>query len=74
MNNSVLEKWKSGNDGKFSKDGKWEKNNDIKLITTETTRNLLLSEINYHTTRLFSKNLLTIETKRTHILMNKLLY
>ena len=62
------------NDGKFSKDGKWEKNNDIKLITTETTRNLLLSEINYHTTRLFSKNLLTIETKRTHILMNKLLY
>ena len=62
------------NDGKFWKDGKWEKNNDIKLITTETTRNLLLKEISYHTTRPFSKNLLTIETKRTHILLNKLLY
>ena len=59
---------------KKEKDGKCEENKDIKFITTETTRNLLLSELNSHTTRLFSKHLLVIEMKRTQILVNKLLY
>ena len=40
------------------------KHKDIKLVTTETRRNYLLSEPNYHTTKLFSENLLAIEMKK----------
>ena len=32
---------------------------DIGLVATEARRNYLLSELNYHTTKHFSKNLLT---------------
>ena len=37
---------------------------DIKLATTERRRNYLVSELNYHTTKFFSENLLAIEMKR----------
>ena len=37
------------------------KHKDIKLVTTEKRRNYLVSEQNYHTTKLFSENLLAIE-------------
>ena len=37
------------------------KNRDIKLVTTEKRRNYLVSESNYHTAKLFTENLLTIE-------------
>ena len=37
---------------------------DIKLVTTDIRRNKLVSEPNYHTTKQFSENLLTIEIKR----------
>ena len=37
------------------------KHSDIKL---ETTRNYLVSEPNYHTTRFFTENLLAIEMKK----------
>ena len=50
------------------------KHRDIKLITTERRRNYLVSEPNYHTTKLFKEHLLAIEMKKTEILMNKLVY
>ena len=46
----------------------------IKLVTTETTRNYLVSEPNYHTIKNFTDNLVAIEMKRTWILMNKPVY
>ena len=50
------------------------KNRDIKLVTTDKRRNLLVSEPNYHTTKPFSENLLAIEMKKTKVKMNKPLY
>ena len=47
---------------------------DIKLVTTEMCRNCLVSEPNYHTKKLFTENLLAIEMKKTHIIMNKHVY
>ena len=47
------------------------KHRDIKLVTTERWRIYLVSEPNYHTTTLFTENLLAIETRKTWILMNK---
>ena len=43
------------------------KHRDIKLVTTDKRRNQLGSEPNYHTTKCFSENLLTIEIKRNKI-------
>ena len=40
------------------------KDKDIKLVTTERRRNYLVSEPNYHTTKLFTENLLVIEMKK----------
>ena len=40
------------------------KHRDIKLVTIETRRNYLVSEPNYHTTNVFSENLLAIEMKK----------
>ena len=37
------------------------KNRDVKLVTTEARRNYLVAEPNYHTTKLFSQNLLVTE-------------
>ena len=50
------------------------KHRDIKLFTTKTTRNYLVSEPNYHTTKNFTDNLLAREMKRTWILMNTPVY
>ena len=50
------------------------KHRDIKLVTTERRINYLVSEPNYHTTNLFTENLLAIEIKKTKILMNKPVY
>ena len=44
---------------------------DIKLIITERTRNYLVSEPNYHTTKFLTEYLLAVEMKKTEILMNK---
>ena len=41
------------------------KHRDIKLVTTDKRRNQLASEPNYHTTKYFSDNLMTIEMKMT---------
>ena len=50
------------------------KHRDIKLVTTEEKRIKLVSEPNYHTTKHFSKNLLTIEMRKTKVKMNKPVY
>ena len=50
------------------------KDRDIKFVTTEKRRNYLVLERNYHTTKFFTENLLTIEMKKTHILMKKPVY
>ena len=40
------------------------KDKSIKLVTTERRRNYLVSQPNYHTTKLFTENVLAIELKR----------
>ena len=40
------------------------KHRDIKLLRTEARRNYLVSEPNYHTTKLFHENVLAIEIKK----------
>ena len=44
---------------------------DIKLVTTERKRYYLVSEPNYHTVKFFAESLLTIQIKKSEILMNK---
>ena len=49
-----------------------ENRGDIKLATTERKRNYLVSEPNYHTTNIFTENLLAIEMKKkAEVLINK---
>ena len=50
------------------------KHRNIKLVTTKRRRNHLVSEQNYHTTNLFTENLLAIEMRKTQILINKPVY
>ena len=50
------------------------KHRDIKLVTTDTRTNQLVSEPNYHTIKYFSENLLAIEMKKIKVKMNKPLY
>ena len=50
------------------------KHRDIKLVTTERRRNHLVSETNFHTTKLFTEKLLAIEMNKTEILINKPAY
>ena len=40
------------------------KHRDIKFVTTETRRNYLVSEPNYHTTNFFTEHLLAIKIKK----------
>ena len=47
------------------------KHRDIKLVTTERRRNCLVSEPNFHTTKIFTEDSLVIKMKKTEILMNK---
>ena len=51
------------------------KHSDIKLVATERRRrNYLVSKPNYHTTKFFTEALLSIEIKKTEMLMNKPVY
>ena len=50
------------------------KHRNIKLVTTERRRNYLVSELNYHTTKFFTENLLATEMRETQVLMNKSVY
>ena len=47
---------------------------DIKLVTTKRRRNNLVSKPNHHIIKFFTEYLLAIETKKTQMLMNKLVY
>ena len=47
------------------------KHRDIKLVIRERRRNYLVPEQNFHTTKVFTKNLLAIEMKKTEIPINK---
>ena len=44
---------------------------DIKLVTADKRSNQLASERNYHITKYFSENLMTIEMKKTKVKMSK---
>ena len=50
------------------------KHRDIKLLTTERRKNDLVSEPNYHTTKVFTEKLLAIELEKTEIFMDEPLY
>ena len=50
------------------------KHRDVKLVATERIKNSLGSEPNYHTTKFWTKHLLTTEMKKAQILMNKPVY
>ena len=50
------------------------KNRNIKLKTTEQKTHYLVSEPNYHTTKLSTENLRSTEMRKTQILMNKPIY
>ena len=50
------------------------KHRDIKLVNTDTKRNKLVSEPDFHTTKWCSENLLAIEMKKTVIKANKQIY
>ena len=45
------------------------KHKDIKLVTTEGRRIYLISEANHHTMQFFTESLLTIEMRKTQILV-----
>ena len=50
------------------------KHRDIKLVKTKIRRNYLVSELNYHTTKFSTENLLATEMKEIEILMYKPVY
>ena len=50
------------------------KHRDIKLVTTDKKRSKLVSEPNYHTINLISKDLSIIEMRKTKVKMNKPIY
>ena len=45
------------------------KHRDIKLVTAKRRRNYLVSELQYHTTKFFTEQLLEIKMKKSEILM-----
>ena len=55
--------------GKTMENVRKQRNNNS--VVTERRRNYLVSELNYHTTKFLTENLLSIEMKKTEILMNK---
>ena len=50
------------------------KHRDIKLLISEKRRNCLVSEPNYHTTKIFTETFLPVKMKKNQILMNKPVY
>ena len=49
-------------------------NRNIKLAATERRGSYLKSQLNHHTTKFFTENVLAIEMRKTQILMNKTVY
>ena len=75
MNNFEREFFKLMNNSVFGKTMENVRNHrDIKLVTTNERRNILVSERNYHTTKHFSENLLAIEIRKTKVVLSKPIY
>ena len=49
-------------------------NRNIKLAATERRGSYLKSQLNHHTAKFFTENVLAIEMRKTQILMNKPVY
>ena len=64
MNNPVFEKTVKN----------FRKHRNMKLVTAKRKRNYLVSDPNYHATKFFTENSLTIEMRKIQILMNKPAY
>ena len=47
---------------------------DIKLVTSDKRRIILVSEPNYHSSKCISKDLMIIEMKKPKVVMNKPIY
>ena len=47
---------------------------DIKLVTSDKRRSILVSEPNYHTSKHISDDLMIIEMKKVEVKMNKPIY
>ena len=47
---------------------------DIKLVTTDKRRSILVSELNYHSSKYISKDLMIIEMRKVEVKMNKPIY
>ena len=47
---------------------------DIKLVTSDKRRSILVSEPNYHSSKCISKDLMIIEMRKTEVKMNKPIY
>ena len=63
MNNSI-----------FAKSLENSKNIGTLNLQQQKKRNYLVPEPNYHTSKIFTENLLVIEIRKTQILMNKPVY
>ena len=63
MNNSI-----------FAKSLENSKNIGALNLQQQKKRNYLVPEPNYHTSKIFTENLLVIEIRKTQILMNKPVY
>ena len=50
------------------------KHRDIKLVTSEKRRSILVSEPNYHASKHISEDLMIIEMKKVMVKMNKPIY
>ena len=75
MNDFEREFFKLMNNSVFGKTMENVRNHrDIKLVTTNERRNILVSERNYHTTKHFSENLLAIEIRQTKVVLSKPIY
>ena len=47
---------------------------DIKLVTSDKRRSILVSEPNYHSSKRISKDLMIMEMKKVEVKMNKPIY
>ena len=47
---------------------------DIKIVTSDKQRSILVSEPNYHSSKRISKDLMIIEMNKTEVKMNKPIY
>ena len=50
------------------------KHRNIKLVTTKWWRKYFVSRLSYHSTKFFKENRLTIEIRKTQVLMSKPVY